>query len=102
MFLSEKNNAISNFASRKDLELSRRSSPEARLLRLKSIVSYFSYLNKNGEISDRAFEALVHYACSIFIENELEARVQTVVEQKIIDFWESKLSFAIEKYLTNK
>jgi hypothetical protein len=99
VFLRDKSNKITNFAFRKDSELSRLSSPEARLLRLKSILSYFSYLNKNGEISDQAFKNLVRYACSIFIENEVEARIGSVFEQKIIDFCESKLSLAIEKYL---
>ncbi|MBD2195349.1 MULTISPECIES: hypothetical protein [Calothrix] len=99
----EKNiNTISNFSVSKEPENFSVLNRDERLLRLKSILSYFSYLNKNGEISDKAFEALVHYTCSIFIEYEVEARVKGAFEQKIIDFCESKLSIAIDKYLSRK
>lgn len=103
VFLKDKKlTVISNSAPSKDIELTNVDFSASNLVRLKSLLSFFSYLNMNGEISDRAFEALVRYACSIFIENEVEARVQNALEQKFINFWESKLSSAIEKYISTK
>ncbi|MEH2320545.1 MAG: hypothetical protein V7K24_26360 [Nostoc sp.] len=103
VFLKDKKfRVISNSASSKGVELTNVDFPASNLVRLKSILSFFSYLNMNGEISDKAFEALVRYACSIFIENEVEARVKDAFEQKIINFWESKLSSAMEKYISTK
>ncbi|MBH8564589.1 hypothetical protein I8748_20785 [Nostoc sp. CENA67] len=64
--------------------------------------SLLERLNGKSQISDEAFEALVRYACSIFRENELEQRVQVAFEQKFMDFWESKLSYALEKYINTK
>ncbi len=94
--------AISNSALSKDIQLTNADFSASNLVRLQSQLSFFSHLNINGEISDRAFEALVRYACSIFIENEVEGRVQNALEQKFINFWESKLSSAIEKYISTK
>ncbi|MDF5707383.1 MAG: hypothetical protein PUP90_06795 [Nostoc sp. S4] len=93
---------ISNSASSKDIELTNADLSASNLVKFKSLLSFFSYLNMNGEISDRAFEALVRYACSIFIENEVEARVKDALEQKFINFWESKFSSTLEKYITTK
>ncbi|MBD0386809.1 MAG: hypothetical protein ICV54_09835 [Nostoc sp. C3-bin3] len=103
VFLKDKKiRVISNSTSGKGVELANVGSSSSNIVRLKSILSFFSYLNMNGEISDEAFEALVRYACSIFIENEVEARFKDSFEQKIKSFWESKLSSAIEKYITTK
>ncbi|WP_026735659.1 hypothetical protein [Fischerella sp. PCC 9605] len=65
--------------------------------KLKGVLSYFSYLHKSGEISDKAFEALVRYACSIFIENEVELRIQDALEEKILKFLTSKLYTSTEE-----
>lgn len=103
VFLKDKKfTVISNSAPRKGIELTNVDFAGSNLVRLKSILSFFSYLNMNGEISDKAFEALVRYACSIFIENEIEARVKDAFEQKLKNFWESNLSSSIEKYITTK
>ncbi|MEH2378392.1 MAG: hypothetical protein V7K27_05730 [Nostoc sp.] len=103
VFLKDKKiPVISNSAPSKGVELTNVDFSVSNIVRLKSILSFFSYLNINGKISDEAFEVLVRYACSIFIENEIEARVKDVFEQKIKNFWESKLSSALEKYITTK
>lgn len=103
MFLKDKKfTAISNSALSKDIELANVDFSASNLVRLQSQLSFFSYLNINGEISDQTFEALVRYACSIFIENEVEARVQNAFEQKFINFWESKFSSAMDKYISTK
>ncbi|MEM6401632.1 MAG: hypothetical protein AAF757_15580 [Cyanobacteria bacterium P01_D01_bin.116] len=60
--------------------------------KLKGVLSYFSYLHANGEISDKAFEALVSYACSIFIENQVEHIVQETLERKLMTFLSSKFA----------
>ncbi|MFQ4142805.1 hypothetical protein [Chlorogloeopsis sp. ULAP02] len=64
--------------------------------KLKGVLSYFSYLHNNGEISDRAFETLVRYACSIFIENEVEAKIKGTLERKLMQFLYSKFSDSTE------
>lgn len=103
MFLKDKKlTPISNSASSKDIKLANVDFSASNLARLQSQLSFFSYLNINGEISDQAFEALVRYACSIFIENEVEARVQNALEEKFIKFWESKFFYAMDKYITTK
>lgn len=68
---------------------------------LKGILSYISHLHTSGDISDKAREALVRYACSIFIENEVEERVQEAIESKLLLFWQFKFSTAIDKYIFN-
>lgn len=72
----------------------------SNLARLKIAISFFSYLNTKGEISDRAFKALVRYACSIFIDNEVELRVEELLDKKILQLWETKLSSALEELLS--
>ncbi|MEO1430981.1 MAG: hypothetical protein AAFV71_18345 [Cyanobacteria bacterium J06633_8] len=59
---------------------------------LKGVLSYFSYLYANGEISDKALEALVRHACSIFIENEVEIIFQETLERKFMTFLRSKFA----------
>ncbi|MBH8573270.1 hypothetical protein I8752_09615 [Nostocaceae cyanobacterium CENA369] len=65
--------------------------------KLKGALSYFSHLHTTGEISDKAFETLVNHACSIFIENEVEFRVNEVIERKVIQFLNSKFSVPTEE-----
>ena len=64
--------------------------------KLKGILSYFSYLHTNGEISDKAFQALVRHACAIFIENEVEIIVKEALEEKLIKFLRSKFADSAE------
>ncbi|RUR77142.1 hypothetical protein ACF3DV_02530 [Chlorogloeopsis fritschii PCC 9212] len=64
--------------------------------KLKEVLSYFSYLHNNREINDQAFESLVRYACSIFIEQELEVRIQETLERKLMQFLYSKFSDSTE------
>jgi hypothetical protein len=70
--------------------------------KLKIVISYFSYLNAKGEISEKTFKALVHYACSIFIENELASRVEEVLEKKSIRFLNTNFSFTLEEFLSRE
>lgn len=103
MFLKSKQlTNVSNSSLREGVGFNDVGFSSSNMIRLKGILSYFSYLNINGEISDEAFEALVRYACSIFIENELEERVQFALEQKVMNFWESKFTYALEKYISTK
>ncbi len=57
---------------------------------LKAVLSYFAYLNSTGELSDRAFKAIVRDACAIFIENEIEQRIAASLERKLEQFFSSK------------
>lgn len=65
--------------------------------KLKGVLSYFSYLHANGEISDKAFENLVSHAYSIFIENEVEEIIQETLERKLVRFFETKFSLIDEE-----
>ena len=60
------------------------------LASLKEVVSYFAALNSTGELSDRAFKAAVYAACVIFIENEIEQRIEAGVERKLEQFFSSR------------
>lgn len=51
--------------------------------RLRQTITYLSYLYSEGEISDRAFEVLVNYACSMFIDQEVERRIQHLLAEKL-------------------
>ncbi|MBD1920521.1 hypothetical protein H6F77_05390 [Microcoleus sp. FACHB-831] len=97
MLVQDKRNArIAKSASNKDLVLSRDNFTGLNVESLKGSLSYFSYLHAKGEISDKTFEYLVRYACSIFIENEVEERVQDALERKLMQFWRSKLCILLE------
>ena len=50
---------------------------------LQKTIAYFSYLYTQGEITEKALKVLVSYACSVFIENEIESRFQMIFEQKL-------------------
>lgn len=75
---------------------------ELNLEKLKGSLSYFSYLYANGEISGQAFEALVRDACSIFIENEVEERLQEALERKLLHFLQFKLPSFLEEEIYNR
>ncbi|MGI2902036.1 MULTISPECIES: hypothetical protein [Tolypothrichaceae] len=99
MFLQNKEiTGISNLALKKSASLNRAKFTSLNVEKLKGVLSYFSYLRANGEISDKAFESLVHYACSIFIENEVEEIVQETLERKLMQFVRSKFSSTDEAY----
>jgi len=67
---------------------------ESNLERLKIALSYFSYLKRQGTIEEQTFEVLVKYACSLFIENEVEEKIESVLERKLMQFFDSRLSDA--------
>lgn len=69
------------------------------LVQLKKIIAYFSYLNNQGEISDKAFNALIKYAFAAFVENQIEIIIQEKLEPKILTFFEDKISKIIENYI---
>lgn len=50
---------------------------------LQKTIAYFSCLYAQGEITEKALEALVCYVCSVFIENEIDNRIQMLFEQKM-------------------
>jgi hypothetical protein len=70
----------------KNLALSRATLTRLNVERFQASLSYFSHLNANGEISDRAYEALVRYACAIFLQTEIEEIVYNTLEQKLEQF----------------
>jgi hypothetical protein len=70
----------------KDLALSRATLTRLNVERFQGTLSYFSQLNATGEISDRAYEALVRYACAIFLQTEIEEIVHHTLEQKLEQF----------------
>jgi hypothetical protein len=82
---------------RKDLPLSRATLTHLNIERLKGTLSYFSHLNATGEISDKSYEALVRYACAVFIETGIEEIVQNSLEQKLESFLLSKILNLIQR-----
>ena len=76
---------------RKDSPLSRATLTHLNIERLKGTLSYFSHLNATGEISDKSYEALVRYACAVFIETGIEEIVQNSLEQKLEAFLLSRI-----------
>ncbi|ARV60812.1 hypothetical protein BZZ01_21280 [Nostocales cyanobacterium HT-58-2] len=92
MFLREDKTEMSKIDSIKSTVSSKHDLASLNVEKLKSVLSYFSYLHSNGEISDKAFEALVRYACSIFLENEVEVIIQETLERKFMQFLSSKFS----------
>ncbi len=98
MFLQEnKITGMKKFESTKSVVSRKQNLTSLNVEKLKGVLSYFSYLHTNGEISDKAFETLVSYACSIFIENEVEIVVQDTLERKFIQFLSSKFSTSAEE-----
>jgi hypothetical protein len=53
---------------------------------LKGLLSYLTYLYTEGEISEKAFEALVRHAYSIYVENEIEGRIQKMLKRDLLRF----------------
>lgn len=103
MFLENKRIAgIAKYAFSKHEALNQANFTALNVESLKGTLSYFSHSYSKGEISDKAFEALVRYACAIFIENEVEERVQEALEHKLTQFWNSKLSPALEEYISDR
>lgn len=96
MYFKKNKREMSKFDSIKDTVSSKNYLTSLNVEKLKSVLSYFSYLQSTGEISDKAFETLVSYACSIFIENEVEAKVQQVLDRKFMQFFHSKFYRAEE------
>ena len=47
---------------------------------LKGIISYLSYLYTEGEISDRAYKALVSQVLSTYVNNSVSFEVEKVFE----------------------
>ena len=70
----------------KETALNRASLTRLNVERLKATLSYFSHLNATGEISDNSYQALVRYACEIFLETEIEKMIQDTLEQKLEQF----------------
>lgn len=69
--------------------------------RLKGLLSYFSHLNATGEISDKSYEALVRYACAIFIQTEIVELVESTLEQKLEQFF-LKRNFGLDNLLSEQ
>ncbi|AFY69694.1 hypothetical protein Pse7367_1403 [Thalassoporum mexicanum PCC 7367] len=52
---------------------------------LRATLDYFSHLYAEGEISQSALEELIAYACSIFIETEVERRLNKEINKRFKD-----------------
>ncbi|ACK66136.1 hypothetical protein PCC8801_2104 [Rippkaea orientalis PCC 8801] len=69
------------------------------LVALKKALSDLSYLKANGEISDKTFNLLFRYACTSFVENQVEQLIQEALEEKLEQFWLEKVPL-LGKYLS--
>lgn len=48
---------------------------------LKGIISYLGYLYAEGEISDRAYKALISRVLSTFVENSIQFKVERILDR---------------------
>lgn len=56
--------------------------PEAvNIEALRGITSYLGYLYAEGEISDRAYKALVSQVLSTFVENSIRFKVERILDK---------------------
>lgn len=53
---------------------------------LKHLLIYLSYLHSEGEISDRAFEALAQQAFSMCVEDSIQQKVNKF-DSKLLELW---------------
>lgn len=51
---------------------------------LRQMISYLYSLYVNGEISEKGFQVLVEQACRVFVETEIEKRMNAYLERKIL------------------
>lgn len=92
MLIQQSKAVKTKYPIRNDTVFSRATLRRLNLERFKAALSYFSHLNATGEISDKSYEALVRYACSIFLETGIEEIVQNTLEQKLEFILVSKFS----------
>ncbi|MCP4134379.1 MAG: hypothetical protein GY754_25620 [bacterium] len=52
--------------------------------RLKGMIGYLNKLKKDGFINDEQFTELIEQSCLIFVENELEKKVEKPLNEKLI------------------
>jgi hypothetical protein len=52
--------------------------------KLRQTIAYLARLYAEGEISEHTFEVSVNYACSLFIDQEVERRIQTLISEKLL------------------
>lgn len=55
---------------------------------LKELVKYLSYLNKKNLIDSEQLSELVSLACANYIENEIELRFDSLINDKLMNFFE--------------
>ncbi|MFQ4135294.1 hypothetical protein PGN35_003150 [Nodosilinea sp. PGN35] len=48
---------------------------------LRGIISYLSYLYSEGEISDKAYKALVSQVLSTFVENSIRFKIERILDK---------------------
>ncbi|MGD1807848.1 hypothetical protein ACP6PL_20760 [Dapis sp. BLCC M126] len=61
---------------------------QSRKSELRKVVIDLSHLYKTGEISESAFEKLAEYACQSFVEAEVERRLGSYLDQKLVQLWD--------------
>ncbi len=49
-------------------------------------LSYLSHLHQEGQLSDRAYDLLSRYICSVFIEQRVETKVFEVLQKRLFQF----------------
>lgn len=49
---------------------------------LKNMVRYIVRLKNKGIIDDDEFKSLIHYTCSIFVENEVQEKITKKINKK--------------------
>ncbi len=55
----------------------------------KNMINYLNTLKEHNVINEDEFVSLVNYACSIFIENEVEKRFSRILEDKVFSYFEN-------------
>jgi len=80
---------VNNFRRSKKLARSERDYEAVNLEALKGIVSYLNYLYTEGEISDKAYKALVSQVLSTFVENTIHLKVEQMLDEVDAAFQEA-------------
>ena len=74
---------------KRDNSLSRLSNTNRRSL--KEMVKYLSSLNKQDLINDQQLSELISLACANYIENEIELRLDNMINDKLMNIFEKFL-----------
>jgi hypothetical protein len=72
-----------NYLAKSQQQFKNLQPPSPSVQNLKELIKYTSLLRDSGTLDDDQFSTLLVYACSLFIEREVEERIKKVLGDKI-------------------